>query len=104
AARRPAGSGPLAPRTDLERAVATLWEEVLGRSGVGLRDSFWELGGHSLLATKVLARVAKTFAIELPFDSLFRCPVLEDFALLIEQQLLSGEVEEEEEDLPLVAR
>ncbi|EMD29316.1 hybrid non-ribosomal peptide synthetase/type I polyketide synthase [Amycolatopsis azurea] len=46
-----------APRNDLERSVATLWEEFFGFSPIGVHDNFFELGGHSLLATQMLNRL-----------------------------------------------
>jgi hypothetical protein len=100
----PAVNGYVAPRSEIEQALAAVWAEVLGHERVGLRHSFWELGGHSLLAAKVLARVAKAFEVELPFDTLFKHPHLEDFALVVADRLMSGDLEDEEADLPLVAR
>src|SRR5204863_2457868 len=38
-----------APRTDLERAIAGVWEGVLTIDKVGAQDNFFDLGGHSLL-------------------------------------------------------
>lgn len=46
-----------APRTDLERALAELWKEVLMIDRVGIHDDFFELGGHSLPALMLLYRV-----------------------------------------------
>ncbi|WP_235947492.1 non-ribosomal peptide synthetase [Nocardia terrae] len=47
----------LAPRTDVERAVADIVATVLGRDRVGVTDDFFALGGDSVLATAVVARV-----------------------------------------------
>ena len=55
------GGGPnpagVAPRSDVERAVAGIWCDVLGVDRVGVDDDFFALGGHSLLATQVVARM-----------------------------------------------
>ncbi|APR75501.1 Malonyl CoA-acyl carrier protein transacylase [Minicystis rosea] len=61
----------VAPRTDTERIIATIWEEVVGVPRVGVHDDFFELGGHSLLATQVMARIAEALGIELPLSALF---------------------------------
>ncbi|WP_214102983.1 non-ribosomal peptide synthetase/MFS transporter [Acrocarpospora catenulata] len=45
------------PRTDTERAVAGVWQEVLGRDEVGVHDDFVTLGGHSLLMIRMIARL-----------------------------------------------
>nr|WP_306364607.1 amino acid adenylation domain-containing protein [Nocardia sp. CC227C] len=47
----------VAPRTDLERALADIVAAVLGRERVGATDDFFALGGDSVLATAVVARV-----------------------------------------------
>ncbi|MFE3256751.1 amino acid adenylation domain-containing protein [Nocardia sp. NPDC059229] len=47
----------VAPRTDIERAVADIVATVLGRERVGVTDDFFALGGDSVLATAVVARV-----------------------------------------------
>jgi amino acid adenylation domain-containing protein len=84
----------VAPRTPLEEAVAEIWREVLAVDRVGVRDRFWDLGGHSLLASKVLARVHETFGVELPIQSMFEHPVIEDLTAAIGQELLTGSGED----------
>lgn len=49
-------SGGRAPHTDLERRLARIWAEVLGRERVGVDDDFLDLGGTSLQAARILAR------------------------------------------------
>ena len=65
-----------APRNDTERALAGIWEEVLGIAPVGVHDDFTELGGHSLLALLVLARVRAALAADLPLRAVFDAPTI----------------------------
>jgi len=65
-----------APRNDTERALAAIWEEVLGIEPVGVHDDFTELGGHSLLALQVLARVRAGLAADLPLRAVFDAPTV----------------------------
>ena len=44
----------LSPR---ERAIAEVWQELLGVSHISLRDNFFDLGGHSLLAVRAVAAI-----------------------------------------------
>ncbi|MEC0241464.1 amino acid adenylation domain-containing protein [Paenibacillus dokdonensis] len=53
----------VAPRTDIEQAVADVWQAVLQVDKIGVQDNFFELGGHSLKATIVVARLQKQFEI-----------------------------------------
>ncbi|WP_413206151.1 beta-ketoacyl synthase N-terminal-like domain-containing protein [Rhodospirillum sp. A1_3_36] len=66
----------LAPRTDEERTVAALWEEVLGIDGIGVNDNFFDLGGHSLLAAQLVSRLRQSFRVEMELDALFTTPTI----------------------------
>jgi acyl transferase domain-containing protein/acyl carrier protein len=60
-----------APRDGIESAIAAIWSELFGISGIGINDDFFELGGHSLLAIQVLSRINAEFGVELPVNDLF---------------------------------
>ncbi len=47
----------VAPRNELERRLAAIWQEVLEIDSVGVTDNFFELGGDSLRILKVLSKV-----------------------------------------------
>ena len=55
----------VAPRTEMERALAETWRQLLGVERVGIHDNFLDIGGHSLLAMRVIARFAKQTGIRL---------------------------------------
>ena len=89
----------VAPDGDLERAIAGVWEEVLGLSGLGVHDDLFELGGHSLMATQIAARLKQVFPVEFPLRKLFEGPTIAQVAEVIEDLLLSKlEAEEEGPD------
>lgn len=81
-----------APRTESEKTLGTLWEEVLQRSPIGVDDNFFELGGHSLLVTQLLANVRQTFQVELLIRHLFERPTVAELAILIEAQKAAQEM------------
>ncbi len=60
----------VAPRTELERTIAGIWQEVLGCEEVGAEDSFLELGGDSLIALRILARLRELFQVEISLRAL----------------------------------
>jgi acyl carrier protein len=80
----------LAPRTQVEKALAKIWGEVLGLERVGVHDNFFELGGHSLLATQIISRARDKFEMELPLHRLFKTPTIAGLTELIETVHLTG--------------
>ncbi|MBM7127908.1 non-ribosomal peptide synthetase, partial [Dyella mobilis] len=68
-----------APQGETERALAALWEELLGVESVGRNDHFFELGGHSLLAVQLMARLRRQ-GLGVEIRALFSTPVLRDLA------------------------
>ncbi|MCX4725054.1 non-ribosomal peptide synthetase [Streptomyces sp. NBC_01306] len=59
------------PRTEREKALCALFEEVLGASGVGIDDNFFELGGHSLLTIRLVRGVRQRLGVDLPLAAVF---------------------------------
>jgi amino acid adenylation domain-containing protein len=73
----------VAPRDELESALARLWSEVLGVAAPSIRDDFFALGGHSLLAVRLLARVASEHHVDLPLRTLLDDPTIESLTARI---------------------
>ncbi len=69
-----------APRTPLEEQLTSIWYEVLGLKRVGVYDNFFKLGGHSLLAAQLIARLRRTFQVELPLSRIFETPTIAGLA------------------------
>ncbi|WP_018177825.1 non-ribosomal peptide synthetase [Jongsikchunia kroppenstedtii] len=59
------------PETEVERAIAQAFAEVLGLGRVSIIESFFDLGGNSLSATRVVARVRDQHALDLELGWLF---------------------------------
>ncbi|MEQ4724231.1 amino acid adenylation domain-containing protein [Nonomuraea sp. B19D2] len=73
-----------------EQAVAGIWSEVLGLSGLGPGDDFFALGGHSLSATRVGMRVQEIFGIELPLHRLFTATTIESLAAVVREAVAAS--------------
>jgi amino acid adenylation domain-containing protein len=74
-----------------EAAIARIWASVLGAWIEEADADFFRCGGNSLLATVVTAQIRRHFAINLPFDAIFRFPVLAGLAKTVEDAPPSGE-------------
>jgi len=61
----------VAPRTEVEKQLAEIWEDVLGMDMIGMNETFFDLGGHSLLIIRCNQRVKNTFDVDLPFRLYF---------------------------------
>ncbi|HEX6038630.1 amino acid adenylation domain-containing protein, partial [Longimicrobium sp.] len=84
AAERTDGDGYAAPRTETERALVDLWQEVLSVARVGVDDDFFALGGHSMLALRAMTEVRRRFGAELPLSALFEHPTVAGLARLLD--------------------
>ncbi|MGH8002354.1 MAG: thioesterase domain-containing protein, partial [Brasilonema sp.] len=73
----------VAPRNELERQIASIWQEVLNLPQVSIHDNFFELGGHSLLAVKLFAQIEKKFGTKLPLAILFQSGTVEALAKML---------------------
>jgi amino acid adenylation domain-containing protein/non-ribosomal peptide synthase protein (TIGR01720 family) len=87
------------PRTEIERKIAIIWQEVLKVPQVSIHDNFFELGGHSLLATQVISRVRAAFSVELPLSCLFASPTVEGLSKQVDLKLKVGSIEPVEKGL-----
>jgi amino acid adenylation domain-containing protein len=70
----------VAPRNELERAIAGVWREVLGVARVGVHDNFFESGGSSLLIVKLHARLKEALGQDVPVMELFRHATIDALA------------------------
>ena len=74
------------PASEIEQQIATIWQDVLGITQVGLQDNFFELGGDSLSLVQAHERLMEIFGTSVTLVDLFTSPSIE---MLVKQ--LSGE-------------
>jgi PPOX class probable F420-dependent enzyme len=70
------GVAYVAPKSEIEQRIATVWQEVLGVEKVGLHDNFFDLGGHSLLLAEVQSTLQDIFQQDIPIVDLFKHPTI----------------------------
>jgi acyl transferase domain-containing protein len=64
----------VAPRNDLEKAIAGIWQELLGVDRVGVNDNFFELGGDSFLGIQVISRLKRQLGVKVSAVTLYEGP------------------------------
>lgn len=72
-----------APEGTTETSIADLWQDLLDVERIGRHDHFFELGGHSLLGVTMVSRLHQGIGIQVDLQTLFRYPILCDFALRV---------------------
>jgi len=75
-----AAAGLVAPRTEMERAVAEIWMDVLGLQRVGVEDNFFALGGHSMLILLLFTRMRERLGRRIDLTSMLSCQTIAEQA------------------------
>jgi len=75
-----------APKTEMERVIATIWEECLGIDKVDIFSDFFELGGHSLMAVKVMSRLEQKTGYRYPVATLLEYSTIKKMAMLLDKE------------------
>ncbi|MDZ8023961.1 MAG: amino acid adenylation domain-containing protein [Nostoc sp. DedQUE11] len=77
----------VAPRSEMEQAIAKVWQEVLQLENVGINDNFFDLGGHSLLIVQVNNQLRTIFKQDIPVVTMFQNPTIHSLARYLSQTI-----------------
>ncbi|WP_442939926.1 KR domain-containing protein [Nostoc sp.] len=89
------GNAYVAPRNEVERTIADIWQQLLSIEKVGIYDNFFELGGDSLFATQLIARLCQYFQIELSYKGFFNGSTIAALSEVIVEKLAKQTDQEE---------
>ncbi len=73
----------VAARNPTEEQLVLLFEEILGRENIGVRDNFFDLGGNSLNAVQLITRVNQLFLVKINIQDIFIEPTIENIGVQI---------------------
>lgn len=79
-----------APRTELERAVAEAFTQVLRIKAVDVHTDFFAAGGNSLLLARLASLLGSRHDVEIPLHDFFRTPTAAGVAETIEVYRRAG--------------
>jgi hypothetical protein len=73
------------PTTELEKTIASLWQDALHLEKVGVHHNFFDIGGHSLLIVTLHSRLQKQIQREFPLVAMFQYPTISALAGYLSQ-------------------
>lgn len=73
------------PQTPVEAVVLGLFEQAIGRAGLGVHEDFFLAGGHSLAALRLVGRLREVFGSEVALAELYRAPTAAGLAAALGQ-------------------
>ena len=76
----------IAPRTDLEVKLVSIWEDILNTKPIGIKDNFFELGGDSILAMNLNVKLLK-LTDNIKYSDIFTYPTIIELAEKIESDI-----------------
>jgi amino acid adenylation domain-containing protein len=82
----------ISPRTETERLLCSIWQQLLEVELVGVHDDFFELGGHSLLAIRVVAAIRKELDRDITLKDIFDHPSIAGLAEFLTKQVAANTI------------
>ena len=79
-------NGYLPPQNEIEGTISAIWQEMLGRERVGIRDNFFDLGGDSLLLVQVRSKLHAALNCDISTADLFEYPTIAALAAYLSQK------------------
>jgi thioesterase domain-containing protein/acyl carrier protein len=86
------GARMVAPRNEIERKLAAIWESVLGTRAIGIEDNFFDLGGHSFQVAILLRKIEAAFGARLSMAALFEAPTISRLAEMLGDRSMIAQV------------
>jgi len=87
------GSEYVAPQSEIERTITSIWQEVLKAEKVGIEDNFFDLGGHSMLLVRIQGKLSEAFNRDISIIELFKYPTVNTLAKYVAQEDTSDEAD-----------
>jgi acyl transferase domain-containing protein len=73
-----------APRSDAQRRMCAVWEDLLGVEQVGIHDSFFDLGGSSLVAIQLIDHMSRELGTQFTVAGLYERSTIDQLSALVD--------------------
>jgi SagB-type dehydrogenase family enzyme len=78
----------IAPKTQPEQALATIWQTTLRlEEAISIDDNFFDRGGNSLSMMQIISQIQQQFQIEMPIATFFNQLTIREQAVWLATQL-----------------
>ncbi|MFK7786611.1 MAG: amino acid adenylation domain-containing protein, partial [Crocinitomicaceae bacterium] len=74
----------VAPRNEIEEKLINIWQKILKKESIGVKEDFFNLGGNSIKAMKIIGAIQDEFDHTMEIRKIFAEPTIETIALDIE--------------------
>jgi len=88
----------VAPRDAVEEKLLTIWEKVVGKRPIGIRDNFFDIGGSSLKVMKLIKHINEEFQAKFSAVLIFKHPNIEGFSEMM-HSLVNQKIEAADDNL-----
>jgi acyl-coenzyme A synthetase/AMP-(fatty) acid ligase/acyl carrier protein len=90
----------MAPRNNTEQELAAIWQTILNKKQVGVKDKFFDIGGNSLNVVQLSRMLKQNMDVTISILDLFKYTTIGDLAAVIDQK--RGTVETVEENVEVL--
>ena len=66
------------PKTEIEKQLVKIWQQLLSINKIGINDNFFKLGGNSILAIKLIHLVNKNTILNIKLSDLFEYKTIQN--------------------------
>lgn len=80
----------VAPRSDLENIIATIWSQELNVEKISVTANFFELGGHSLSAARIISKIEKQTHKKMSLSDLYNTKTIAELVNIIKNARASS--------------
>jgi len=71
------------PKSDVEKSLLSIWQELLKRDSISVMDNFFDIGGNSLLSFQLVVKMRDSGAFDVTVTDVFEYPTIRSMAAFI---------------------